>query len=154
MDGNQQVIDQLNKAAASELAAIMAYSAHHVIQDNWHLGKLSAATMQRSITEMHHFEDLMARIVFLNATPPEYKPDAFRIGKTPLEQVTIELDMELAGVKAYNEAIKVCAEVGDNGSRALFEQLVKDEEEHVDYLEGLIAQCRLMGESDWIATLA
>jgi bacterioferritin len=144
MKGSPRVIEQLNKALREELTAINQYFLHAEMCENWGYEKLSEYIKMQSIGEMKHAEALMERILFLDGTP-SMQPLELTVGKNVQEMLQSDLDLELGAVKDYNTAIQVAVAEKDNGSRDLFVQLLKDEEEHVDWLEAQIHQIKELG---------
>jgi bacterioferritin len=134
MKGNPKVLEQLNHALREELTAINQYFVHAEMCENWGYEKLSKYIKKQSIDEMKHAEKLMERILFLDGTP-SMEPLALKIGASVKAQLNADLALEIAAVAMYNEAIQIAVDNKDNGSRDLFVQLLKDEEEHVDWLE-------------------
>ena len=144
MKGSPKVIEELNKALREELTAISQYFLHAEMSENWGYERLSEYIKKQSIGEMKHAEALMERILFLDGTPT-MKPLELTIGKNVQEMLQSDLDLELSAVKQYNAAIQVAVAEKDNGSRDLFVELLKDEEEHVDWLEAQIHQIKELG---------
>lgn len=143
MRGSDKVIEQLNAALASELTAIVQYMTQAEMCRNWGYDLLGDRTEARAIEEMKHAESLIERIIFLDAVPNlgvTLKP---QFGANVQQQMDINLKDEQDAVGQYNASVKVCTEAADDGSRALFERLLHDEERHVDYLE---AQVHSIGE--------
>lgn len=134
MRGQKPVIDKLNEALREELTAINQYFVHAEMCHNWGYPRLGNYIKKQSIGEMKHAEELMERILFLDATPT-MDPLPLNIGKDVKTQLKNDCDLEVKAVAMYNEAIRVARDAGDNASRELFERLLKDEEEHVDFLE-------------------
>jgi bacterioferritin len=144
MKGSPKVIEELNKALKEELTAINQYFLHAEMCENWGYEKLSEYIKKQSIGEMKHAEVLMERILFLDGTP-SMKPLDLTIGKNVQEMLQSDLDLELGAVKDYNAAIQVAVAEKDNGSRDLFVALLKDEEDHVDWLEAQMHQIKELG---------
>jgi len=144
MKGNQKVLEQLNRALREELTAINQYFVHAEMCENFGYEKLSKYIKRQSIDEMKHAESLMERILFLDGTP-SMEPLALSIGRNVKEMVEGDLKLEIEAVAMYNEAIHIAVENKDNGSRDLFVRLLKDEEEHVDWLEAQLHQISEMG---------
>jgi len=144
MKGSPKVIEELNKALREELTAINQYFLHAEMCENWGYEKLSEYIKKQSIGEMKHAEVLMERILFLDGTP-SMKPLDLTIGKNVQEMLQSDLDLELSAVKDYNAAIQVAVSEKDNGSRDLLVALLKDEEDHVDWLEAQIHQIKELG---------
>ena len=139
------MIAALNEALTEELLAINQYFLHAEMCENWHYDRLGSYIKKQSIDEMKHAETLIERILFLDATPSMTEPMQINIGRTVKEQLESDLKLEIHAVGMYNRAIQLAREEGDNGSRELFERLVKDEEEHVDWLEAQLHQIQEIG---------
>jgi bacterioferritin len=144
MKGSPKVIEELNKALREELTAINQYFLHAEMCENWGYDRLSEYVKKQSIGEMKHAEALMERILFLDGTP-SMKPLELTIGKNVREMLQSDLDLELSAVKAYNAAIQIAVAEKDNGSRDLLVVLLKDEEDHVDWLEAQMHQIKELG---------
>ena len=145
MLGNPKVLEQLNAALASELTAIAQYMAQSEMCRGWGYVRLGGLTKARAIEEMKHAEGLIERIIFLDGTPAVNVALIPKLGTNPQTQLEIDLADELDVVKEYNAAVKICAEAGDNGSRSLFEAMIKDEERHADFLEGQLHSIKEAG---------
>ncbi|MCW5983282.1 MAG: bacterioferritin [Bryobacteraceae bacterium] len=135
MTGNQKVLEYLNEVLKAELTAISQYFLHAEMMENWGYGRLAERTKKESIDEMKHAEALMERILFLEGMPRMHELFQLRIGQNVKSQIENDLALELEAVARLNSAIQAAAEAGDNGSRDLFESILSDEEEHVDFLE-------------------
>jgi len=151
MKGNPKVIDALNEALHEELTAINQYFLHAEMCENWHYDHLGGLIKKQSIGEMKHAEVLIERILFLDGTPNLTKPIAVTIGKNVKEQIESDLKLEVEAVGMYNRAIETAREEGDNASRELFERLLKDEEEHVDWLEAQVHQMKELGYERYLS---
>lgn len=151
MKGNAKVIEQLNRALRDELTAVNQYFLHSEMAENWGYEKYSKSIKKQSIDEMKHAESLMERILFLDGTP-SMEPLALSIGKSVREMIEADLKLELGAVESYNEAIRVCVENKDNGSRDLFVRLLKDEEGHVDWLEAQVHKINEIGYERYLIT--
>jgi bacterioferritin len=145
MKGNEKVIACLNEALAEELMAINQYFLHAEMCENWHYDRLGSYIKKQSIDEMKHAEALIERILFLDSTPDLTRPMKLSVGANVKEQIQSDLALEIHAVELYNRAIKLAVAEGDNASRDLFERLLKDEEEHVDWLEAQIHQIGEVG---------
>ncbi len=150
MRGNDQVIAQLNQALKEELTAINQYFLHAEMCHNWGYHKLGDYIRKQSIDEMKHAEELIERLLFLDATPKmEYM--SLSVGTNVKEQLEADLKLETNAVEMYNAAVKISREAGDDASRALFSELLKDEEEHVDWLEAQLQQIKDMGYERYLS---
>jgi len=143
MQGDPKVLEQLNLTLKEELQAINQYFLHAEMCENWGYERLSEYIKKQSIGEMKHAESLIERILFLDGTPHMTEPMTLTIGRNVREQLQSDLDLEIHAVKMYNNAVEIARAAADNASRELFEKLLKDEEEHVDWLE---AQMHMIGE--------
>lgn len=144
MKGSLKVLDELNKALREELTAINQYFLHAEMCENWGYDRLSEYIKKQSIGEMKHAEALMERILFLDGTP-NMQPLQLTIGKNVKDMIQGDLDLEVNAVKMYNAAIQIAVAEKDNGSRDLFVVLLKDEEQHVDWLEAQMHQIKELG---------
>jgi bacterioferritin len=145
MKGNPKVIAELNRALKEELMAINQYFLHAEMCENWGYKKLSTYIKKQSIDEMRHAESLIERILFLDGIPSLTDPMQLSIGSNVKQQLESDLKLEIAAVALYNNAVKVARDEGDNASRELFERLLKNEEEHIDWLEAQVHQIQEMG---------
>jgi bacterioferritin len=150
MKGNEKVLAQLNYFLADELTAISQYMVHSEMCANWGYTILHKAIEKRAIDEMKHAEKLIGRILFLEGTPVVNELNALHIGETVEAQLKNDLDAEAGAIKAYNEAIRLCLELGDNGSRELIEANLHDEEVHLDWLEAQLDQINQMGLQNYL----
>jgi bacterioferritin len=130
MKGDPKVIEYLNAALRSELTAVSQYWLHFRLQEDWGYGRLARKSRAESIEEMHHADKLIARIIFLEGHPNLQKLDPIRTGQTVRESLA-----EYDARTLYLEARNYCDKIGDHVSRELFEDLLEDEEGHIDFLE-------------------
>jgi bacterioferritin len=151
MKGNNQIIDRLNMMLADELTAINQYIVHSEMCANWGYSRLHDWIEKRAITEMKHAESLIERILFLEGIPIVSKLNKIEIGPKIKEQFENDKKAEEGAVKGYNESVRLAAELGDNGSRELFESILKDEELHLDELEAQLDQIGQMGIENYLA---
>jgi bacterioferritin len=151
MKGNTKIITTLNAMLADELTAISQYIVHSEMCANWGYGKLHEANEKRAIDEMRHAEKLIARILFLEGQPIVSQLNKMHIGDTVEAQLKSDLDAESMAIQEYNSAIQQAVAVGDNGTRELFESILKDEEEHLDWLEAQRDQIAQMGLPAYLA---
>jgi len=151
MKGNPKVIDALNEALKEELMAINQYFLHAEMCEAWKFPRLSKFIKKQSIDEMKHAEALIERILFLDGSPTLNEAMQLTIGKNVKEQLDSDLKLEIGAVAMYNRLVKLCRDEGDNASRELFERLLKDEEEHVDWLEAQVYQIQEMGYERYLS---
>ena len=135
MKGNPTVIDYLNKALRHELTAVNQYWLHYRLLDNWGYKVLAKQWRKESIEEMQHADKLIERIIFLDGNPNMQTLDSLRIGQTVKEVLDRDLKAETDARALYQEAATHCHSVEDYVTRSLFEQLMHDEEHHIDFLE-------------------
>ncbi len=145
MKGNEKVIALLNEFLADELTAVSQYMVHSEMCDAWGYEKLHKAIEKRAIDEMKHAEKLIGRILALEGMPVVSQLNKMSIGENVEIQLKNDLSAEAGAIKAYNEGIRLCLEVGDNGSRSLIEDNLKDEEDHLGWLETQLDQIQQMG---------
>ncbi len=151
MQGNPKVIAKLNEALKEELTAINQYFLHAEMCENWGYDKLGDYIKKQSIDEMKHAEALIERILFLDGTPAMTELMTLNIGQNVKAQLENDLKLEIGAVGMYNEAVRLCRDEGDNASRELMEKLLKDEEEHVDWLEAQVHQIKEMGYERYLS---
>ena len=135
MRGEPRVIEYLNKGVRSELTAINQYWLHYRLLDNWGYKTLAKKWREESMEEMQHADKLIVRIVFLDGMPNLQVLDPLHIGQNVKEVLDCDLQSELTARALYEEAATYCHSVKDYVSRDLFEELMHDEEEHIDFLE-------------------
>ena len=135
MKGDAKVIEYLNAALRSELTAVSQYWLHYRLQEDWGFGKVADKSRAESIEEMNHADRLIKRIIFLEGHPNLQKLDPLRIGQNIKETLEADLAGEHDARTLYIEARDHCEKVGDYVSKALFEDLIGDEEGHIDFLE-------------------
>lgn len=150
MQGKKEVIAKLNEALREELGAINQYFVHAEMCHNWGYHRLGNNIRKQSIGEMKHAEELLERILFLDALP-NMSPPSLTIGETVREQLQNDLNLEVKAVAMYNDSIKVAREAGDDASRELFTRLLKDEEAHVDFLEAQVHLIKEIGYERYLS---
>jgi bacterioferritin len=152
MKGNEKVIQRLDQLLAEELTAINQYMVHSEMCDNWGYGRLHEKVEKRAIQEMKHAEKLIARIIFLEGAPTVSSLNPIHIGADVSKQLESDLAAEMGAIRSYNEAIHLADELGDAVSRALLEEILKEEDEHVDWLEEQLDQIAQMGLPVYLST--
>jgi bacterioferritin len=147
MRGDERVIEFLNEQLTAELTAINQYFLHAKMQENWGYTKLAAHTKHESIDEMRHAEVLTDRILFLEALPNYQKLFALRIGETVKEQFECDMKIEIEAVDRLRRGIEYMRSIGDVTSARIFEDILADEEHHIDYLETQLRLIEKLGEA-------
>ena len=135
MKGDPRVIDCLNQALRLELTAVNQYWLHFRLLEDWGYLKLAKKERAESIEEMHHADKLIERIIFLEGHPNLQRVAPLRIGQTIKEVLEADLAGEYDARKAYKASRELCESLGDYVSKNLFEELLADEEGHIDFLE-------------------
>jgi len=146
MIGKPEVLAALSEMLREELGAINQYMLHAEMCENWGYKRLGDFVKKQSIGEMKHAEKLMERILFLEGTPRMDEMIKLKIGKDVPQQLEFDLALEKSAVTAYNQAVENCRKAGDNATADFLKEILKDEEEHVNFLEtqlGLIKQLGL-----------
>jgi bacterioferritin len=145
MKGNQKVIDYLNFLLSDELTAVSQYMVHSEMCANWGYKELAEHTEKRAIEEMKHAEIHIGRILFLEGKPIVSNLGKISIGADVQTQLNNDHAAEAGAIKGYNDGIKLCVEMGDNGTREILEDILGDEEAHIDWLEAQLDQISQMG---------
>ncbi|MBZ5568090.1 MAG: bacterioferritin [Acidobacteriia bacterium] len=151
MRGSEKVIEQLNAALSAELTAIVQCMTQSEMCQHWGYKQLGDRTKARAIEEMKHAEGLTERIIFLGGTPAIEVGLKPQLGSNVQQQMAINLKDEQDAVSQYNQAVKICFEARDEGSKVLFERMIQDEERHADYLEAQVHSIEEMGIANYLA---
>jgi bacterioferritin len=145
MRGDTTVIEYLNKALRSELTSVNQYWLHYRLLENWGYRDLAKKWRKESIEEMEHADKIVHRIIFLDGFPNMQVLDPLRIGQNVREVLDCDLATEMAARALYEEAATYCHGVKDYVTRDLFEDLMEDEEKHIDFLETQIMLVNNLG---------
>ena len=151
MQGDPAIIEILNEVLTAELTAVNQYWVHYRMLDNWGLERLAQHARHESIDEMKDADRIIERILFLDGVPNMQRLNPVRVGETVPEQLTADLAVEQAAVERYNRGIALCVEKGDNGTRALFETHLRDEEQHLDWIEAQLNLIETIGLERYLA---
>lgn len=151
MKGDPKVIAVLNQVLKAELTAINQYFLHAEMCENWGYERLAKHTRKESIEEMTHAEKLMEHILYLDGSPNVSDYFKINIGSNVKQQLQNDLQVEYDAVKRLNEGIETCVKAADNGSREILEKILRDEEEHIDWLEGQLHSIGEMGIENYLA---
>ena len=151
MKGNPQVIDALNRALTIELTAINQYFCQSRMCKNWGLMKLAAKHYEESIGEMRHADKIIERVLFLEGVPEIARYDVIRVGTDVKEQFENDLKLEMGGVAAYNDLVNLAIQLKDNGTHQLALEILRESEEHVDWLETQLGLIGMVGLERYLA---
>ncbi|MBW2243352.1 MAG: bacterioferritin [Deltaproteobacteria bacterium] len=149
--GNAEIIEALNEILSMELTAINQYFVHAKMCENWGYKRLAKKKWDEAIDEMKDADRVIERILYLEGMPNMQRLGSVRVGEDPIEQHRLDLKMELAAVKRYNDTIALAREKGDNGTRELCEGHLKCEEESVDWLEAQLHLSHQVGTEAYLA---
>ncbi|MGH8899718.1 MAG: bacterioferritin [Egibacteraceae bacterium] len=150
MQGSTAVIEFLNEALTAELTAINQYFISAKVAKNWAYSKLAKDYYEESVDEMKHAESLIERLLYLEGVPNMQRLFTVQVGEAIIEQYRLNYDMEKAAVERYQRGVAICHEQGDPGTRTLLEDLLHDEEERVDEIEGELENLEQLGEGLWL----
>ncbi len=151
MKGDTKILEHLNEVLTAELTAINQYFLHAKMCGDWGYERLHQKIRHESIDEMHHAEALVNRILYLEGLPNLQRLWKLRIGENVEEILRSDLALEYEAIPRLNAAIATAVEKNDNGSRALFEQILQSEEEHVDWLEAQLSLIEQIGLNNYLA---
>jgi bacterioferritin len=151
MRGDAKVIEALNDVLTGELTAINQYFIHHKMCENWGYKRLSKKKREESIDEMKDADDLIERILYLEGVPNVQRLNPVRVGENAVEQHKLDLALETEAIKRLNDAIKLCGEKGDHGTREMLEHILKGEEESAEWLESQLYLIEELGATQYLA---
>ena len=151
MKGHEEVIKVLNEVLTSELTAINQYFIHSKMCEDWGFQVLAAKKKEESIEEMHHADQVIARILFLEGVPNMQRYFPIKVGEDAIEQHKLDLELEYDAVKRLNDGISVCREVRDNGTRELLQTILQQEEEGIDWLEAQLNLVEAVGKERYLS---
>ncbi|REJ71263.1 MAG: bacterioferritin [Planctomycetota bacterium] len=150
MQGSQRVIDALNDGLTIELTAINQYFCQAKMCKNWGLNKLAAHHYEESIDEMKHAELLIDRILFLDGVPEIARYDVIRVGTDVKEQLENDLAIEKNASETYNNGVVICMEDKDSASREVMEQIIRESEDSIDWLEAQLDLIEKIGIENYM----
>jgi bacterioferritin len=147
------VIEKLNEVLTSELTAVNQYFIHHKMCENWGYQRLSHKKREESIGEMKDADAVIDRILYLEGVPNMQRLNPVRVGEDPVEQHRLDLELEKAAIQRLNDAIALCRDKGDNGTRELLERILTGEEEGADWLEAQLHIVEEIGKERYLAEM-
>ena len=153
MQGDPDVLEALNAVLTSELTAINQYFIHHKMCENWGYERLSKKKHAESIGEMKDADKVMGRILYFDGVPNMQRLNPVRVGEDPVEQHKLDLALETDAIQRLNDAIAVCRDKGDNGTRELLEDILKGEEAGADWLEAQLHLVEEVGRKQYLAEM-
>ncbi|HWJ65082.1 MAG TPA: bacterioferritin [Nocardioides sp.] len=145
------MVELLNEALTFELTVTNTYFLHARMLDNWGLSRLGKVFYDLSIDEMKDADDLINRILMFEGHPNVQRLNAIRVGETAEEMLALALESEKAAVEQFNAGAKECHELGDHGTAAVFEEMVRDEERHADWFESQLDAIERVGVQQYLA---
>ena len=146
-----RVVDLLNDALAFELTVTNTYFLHARMLDNWGLSRLGKVFYDLSIDEMRDADSLINRILMYDGHPNVQRLKPIQVGEAPEEMLRLALESEKAAVAQFNSSAKECHDLGDHGTAAVFEEMVRDEEKHADWFEGQLDAIGRVGLPQYLA---
>lgn len=146
-----RVVDLLNDALSFELTVTNTYFLHARMLDNWGLSRLGKVFYDLSIDEMRDADSLINRILMYDGHPNVQRLKPIQVGEAPEEMLRLALESEKAAVAQFNSSAKECHDLGDHGTAAVFEEMVRDEEKHADWFEGQLDAIERVGLAQYLA---
>ena len=146
-----RVVELLNQALTFELTVTNTYFLHARMLDNWGLGRLGKVFYDLSIDEMKDADALINRILMFEGHPNLQKLGSITVGETAEEMLRLALESEKAAVAQFNASAQECHDLGDHGTAAVFEEMVRDEERHADWFEAQIGAIERVGIAQYLA---
>ena len=150
MKADPRTLEYLNTVLTNELTAINQYFLHARMLEHWGVTKLGKHEYAESVDEMKHADTLVQRILFLDGLPNLQRLNALMIGQTPEEVLHCDMQLEVKAVADLREAIAYCESVRDFVTRDLMSQILRNEEEHIDFIETQSDLIKRIGMENWI----
>jgi bacterioferritin len=151
MQGDKEIIVALNDILTSELTAINQYFIHYKMLENWGYLRLAQKKREESIEEMKHADKVIERILFLDGVPNLQRLSPVRVGDEPIEMHKLDLELEREAVERLNQAIALCLDKKEAGTRELLESLLEEEEDSVEWLEAQLYIVKDIGRERYLA---
>ena len=151
MKGSDEAIQILQDVLCAELTAVNQYFIHARMCQNWRYMRLAEFIRKEAVEEMKHAQKVIDRILYFEGAPNMQKYMKINVGHGVAEQLKFDLELEYQAVARLNKGIEIVRAQGDNGTRALLEEILTDEEEHVDWLEAQLGMIKEMGVENYLA---
>ncbi|HYD47029.1 MAG TPA: bacterioferritin [Terriglobales bacterium] len=151
MKSDKRLIDALNLILTGELTGINQYFVHAKMCENWGYQRLAKKNREESIGEMKHADEIIERILYLEGIPNLQRLGKVRVGENVPEQLKLDLGLEVEAVRLLNESIELCNELHDHGTRELLEELLTDEEGHIDWIESQLSLIGQIGLENYLS---
>jgi bacterioferritin len=151
MKGDKKIIEVLNDVLTAELTAINQYFVHGEMCENWGFERLQQVIRKHSIGEMKHAEEVIERVLFLEGIPNMQRLGKINIGESVPEMLRLDHGLEMDAVARLNKHIETCNELDDNNTRHLLEEILEDEEEHIDWIESQLSLIDQVGVQNYLA---
>jgi bacterioferritin len=151
MQGDAAILEKLNELLTAELTAINQYYIHYRMCENWGYPRLAKKKREESIGEMKDADLLIARVLYLEGIPNMQRMNPVRVGEDPVEQHRLDLTGERESIRRLNDAIALCREKGDNGTRHMLEEILGNSEESADWLESQLHVVEEIGKERYLA---
>ena len=151
MKGHDQVVTLLNDVLTAELTAVNQYFIHARMCENWGYKRLWKKVREESIGEMRHADRLIERILYLEGVPNLQRLGKVNVGQTVPEQLRLDLEVARTAVSARNAGSEMCRSAGATGTRDLLEEILKAEEDHIDWIEEQLELIKQVGEGHYLA---
>jgi bacterioferritin len=148
---DSRIVEMLNNALTFELTVTNTYFLHARMLDNWGLPKLGKIFYDLSIEEMRDADDLINRILMFDGHPNLQRLNAIQVGESPEEMLQLAVASERAAVAEFNASAQQCHDLGDHGTAAVFEDMVRDEEKHADWFESQLDAMARVGVQQYLA---
>jgi len=151
MQTDPRVIEVLNEILTAELTGVNQYFLHAKMCGNWGYRRLEKKIREESIEEMHHAEEVIERILYFGGHPNVQRLGSITIGESVPEQFRLDLEVERSAIERLNTAVALCVDCGDNGTRALLEHILVEEEEHADWIETQLGLIEQLGDAAYLS---
>lgn len=146
-----RIVELFNDALTFELTVTNTYFLHAKMLESWGFPKLGKRFYDYSIDEMKDADELIERILMFDGHPNVQRLNAITVGENAQEMLSLALESEKLAVATFNAAAKECHDLGDHGSAAVFEEMVRDEETHADWFESQLDAIERIGVENYLA---